>query len=269
MATRQRQHQRSDDPLEEDENLFAYESAFDLDDDITDEDIEDFLEEEADKAASEEKKPGFMNLQTGSGLALIAIGTIYLLQQLGFFALPFSMGGFVALLPWLAGILIILTGFGVLSWSPSRRRKRARQKARRRRARQEKTMGRQRSRPTGPTASTGSKAFEQARESARRAAREAERVAGRAASRASQRRSGTKRRLAKSRTNKKIAGVAGGIAEYLGIDPTLVRIAFVIGAVVGSGFSIPLYLILAFVLPKADETEGLVEDDPVIRIVRD
>lgn len=38
------------------------------------------------------------------------------------------------------------------------------------------------------------------------------------------------RRLTLSSADRKIAGVCGGIAEYLGIDPTIVRVAFVLGA---------------------------------------
>ena len=273
MATRERPRQRQDDEFEddafeddafeddafeddafEDESLLGYESVFDLDDDITDEDIEDFLLEQAEAEERSTKKPGFLNLQTGAGLALIAVGTIYLLQQLGFFALPFSLGGFVALLPWLAGILIILTGFGVLSWSPSRRRRKARRKARERRR-----QSRRQSRTTGHR--RGSDAFERARKSAERAAR----GAGSTASRLTQRRE-RRRKLAKSRKHKVIAGVAGGIADYFGIDPLLVRIAFVIGAVAGSGAAFFLYIILMFVLPKADDDP---DDDTLIRIVRD
>lgn len=278
MATRERPRQRQDDDLEDD-SFLVYESAFDLDDDITDEDIEDFLEEQAeaeDKTAT--KKPGFWNLQTGSGLMLIGIGTIYLLQQLGFLGLDFSLAPFVAMLPWLAGILIILTGFGVLSWSPSRRRKRARQKARERRARQArrreaKTVGRKDtprqkaaagSRRSGASSTRSSNAFDRARQSAQRAASEASRTAQRMSSR----RTNRKKRLMKSRKNKKIAGVAAGIANYLGIDPTLVRIAFVIGAIFGQGFTIPLYIIMAFVLPKGDDDERD-DDDDFIRVVND
>jgi phage shock protein C len=99
------------------------------------------------------------------------------------------------------------------------------------------------------------------REAARRATRAASRVSSRSGARAD-----GKKRLAKSRRNKKIAGVCGGIAEYLGIEPTIVRIAFVIGAIFGNGFTIPLYLILAFVMPMA---EGGHDDDPVITVVRD
>lgn len=249
---------------------------FDLDNDITEEDVEEFLEEQEAEEELKEKKPGFLNLQTGSGLVVIVIGMIYLMQQVGFFPLGFALGGLVSFLPWLAGILIILTGFGVMSWSPTRRRRKARQKARERRARKERqrktTAGRR-------TQQTASRAFDVAKRSARKAAREAERtvsrVASRAsvsrvASRASQRRSHVRKRLAKSRKNKKIAGVAAGISNFLGIDATLVRIAFVIGAIFGSGVTIPLYLILAFVLPAAEEEdEDDDDDDTFIRIVKD
>ncbi|NNF56688.1 MAG: PspC domain-containing protein [Rhodothermaceae bacterium] len=135
-------------------------------------------------------------------------------------------------------------------------------------------MGRQRrSGPSGQRASRAkpsSKAFEQARDSAARAAREASEAASRAARRSRQRRSGTKRRLAKSRSNKKLAGVAGGIANYLGLDATLVRIAFVIGAIFGNGFTIPLYIILAFVLPREERVDfDRDDDDPIVRVIRD
>src|SRR5690606_30627351 len=146
MATRERPRQRPEETSETEDEYLGYEATFGLDPDITDEDVEDYLRERAEEA-EREKKPGFLNLQTGAGLAIITIGIVYLLQQIGFFPLGYSLGALVALLPWLAGILIILTGFGVLSWSPARRRRKQRreaQKRRERRARAEKTVGRKR-----------------------------------------------------------------------------------------------------------------------------
>ena len=59
-----------------------------------------------------------------------------------------------------------------------------------------------------------------------------------------------KKKLTRSRTDKKLFGVCGGIAEYLNLDPTLVRIAFVVG-VIGSGGPFVLgYFALAFIMPK-------------------
>ena len=256
MATRERPRARPDDDASSDE--LAYEAAFGLDDEITDEDIELFMAEQDVEAEEQTRKPGFWNLQTGSGLALITIGTLYLLQRIGAFPIGLDLGALAALLPWLAGILIILTGFGVLSWSPSRKRAKARQKAR--------EKARERARKAAATASrTASGRATVAREAdrARRAADAAfERVWSKAST--GQR----KRRLTKSRTQRKVAGVAGGIAAYLGIEPTLVRIAFVLGAIFGSGVTIPLYLVLAFVLPN-DDADADDAPDAWVRVVRD
>lgn len=57
--------------------------------------------------------------------------------------------------------------------------------------------------------------------------------------------------LRKSRTDKKLAGVCGGIGESWDIDPTIVRILFVLATVFGFGSPILIYLILAFVMPDA------------------
>lgn len=55
-------------------------------------------------------------------------------------------------------------------------------------------------------------------------------------------------KLKKSRTDKMLAGVCGGIADYLGWDATLVRILFVVFAFM-YGFTIFAYIILAVVMP--------------------
>jgi phage shock protein C len=55
--------------------------------------------------------------------------------------------------------------------------------------------------------------------------------------------------LRRSETDRVIAGVAGGIAHRFGINPTLVRLAWVLSVFFG-GFGILAYLILWIVLPK-------------------
>jgi len=56
-------------------------------------------------------------------------------------------------------------------------------------------------------------------------------------------------RIHKSARDKKLCGVCGGIAEWLGVDPTVIRIAWAVLAC-GWGTGIILYLICAFVLPE-------------------
>ena len=53
----------------------------------------------------------------------------------------------------------------------------------------------------------------------------------------------------RSVTDKKLFGVCGGLAAYYNVDPTIVRILFVI-AFFNYGFSLAIYVILAAVLPK-------------------
>jgi phage shock protein C len=61
------------------------------------------------------------------------------------------------------------------------------------------------------------------------------------------------RRLTRSRDHKMIAGVCGGLAEYFELDPTLVRIAYVVISIVSVAFpGILAYIILMFVMPPPD-----------------
>lgn len=60
--------------------------------------------------------------------------------------------------------------------------------------------------------------------------------------------SGTSRRLHKSLTNKQVAGVCGGLAEYLNVDPTVIRLATVL-LIFGWGSGLLAYIICALVMP--------------------
>lgn len=66
----------------------------------------------------------------------------------------------------------------------------------------------------------------------------------------------SKKKLYLSKTNKKIAGVCGGVAEYFGIDATIVRIALVIFIALG-GSGLLLYLIGWLVMPKKPDDEEM------------
>ncbi len=60
------------------------------------------------------------------------------------------------------------------------------------------------------------------------------------------------RRLTRSQQDKKIAGVCGGLAEYLNMDPTLVRVGFVCLSVFSAAFpGIIIYIALALLVPSA------------------
>lgn len=58
-------------------------------------------------------------------------------------------------------------------------------------------------------------------------------------------------RLYRSRTNRMIGGVCGGLGEYFGIDPTIVRIVFVLLAL-ADGLGILAYILLWVLMPKQE-----------------
>jgi len=66
-------------------------------------------------------------------------------------------------------------------------------------------------------------------------------------------------RLTRSRQDRMLAGVCGGLAEYLGIDSTLVRLGFLI-LLFASGIGFPIYIILLIVMPNGDGSQEISSD---------
>jgi phage shock protein PspC (stress-responsive transcriptional regulator) len=60
-------------------------------------------------------------------------------------------------------------------------------------------------------------------------------------------------RLVRSRTDRRIAGVCGGLADYFAVDPTIVRLAWAIVSIVAGAivFGIVAYAITWFIIPPA------------------
>ncbi len=61
-----------------------------------------------------------------------------------------------------------------------------------------------------------------------------------------------RKRLYRSRGDRRVAGVCAGIADYLGVDVSLVRIAWVVFAIAG-GPGVLLYIIMAAIVPEEPE----------------
>ncbi len=65
---------------------------------------------------------------------------------------------------------------------------------------------------------------------------------------------GTERRLYRSSRDRKLTGVSGGLGDYYGIDPTLIRIGWVlVGFATGPGVLVA-YAILALLMPESPAT---------------
>ncbi len=69
------------------------------------------------------------------------------------------------------------------------------------------------------------------------------------------------KKLYRSQKERMIGGVCGGLAEYFDIDPTLVRLAFVILAIAG-GPGILIYIVLLLLVPEASTQNSYVQKQP-------
>lgn len=272
QRTRSRSDRADDDALSDDFGL------------VSDAEIAAFMaDQEAEDAGEQEKTAGtgFWNLQTASGVGLIGVGALYSLQQIGLLPFGADLSGLVTMLPILAAVLIMLTGFGVLSWSPAaRRRRKAREKAARIRQKEQNRRARQSSRTVGRDPFEG---VPEALQTAGRVAASAAATAGRGAMRAAEiaraqqkarkRGAATRgKRLGLDRKRRKISGVAAGIARYTGLDPTIIRIALVAAAIFSQGAVVVGYILLSMFLPKLSDNEADgaedddFDDDPIVVI---
>lgn len=68
------------------------------------------------------------------------------------------------------------------------------------------------------------------------------------------------KKLYRSRENRMIGGVCGGLGEYFDIDPTLVRLLFILGAFLGiPGALVLIYLIMLIIVPQKTEAAPVVQ----------
>ena len=63
------------------------------------------------------------------------------------------------------------------------------------------------------------------------------------------------KKLYLSDTNKKIGGVCGGLGEYFDMDPTLVRVIFILIALLSLGLGVLAYILIWMVIPRKPRVE--------------
>ena len=64
------------------------------------------------------------------------------------------------------------------------------------------------------------------------------------------------KRLCRSSDNRVFAGICGGLGEYFDVDPTVVRVVYVLLSLLTAFMGILLYIILLFVIPNRPRIEG-------------
>jgi len=69
------------------------------------------------------------------------------------------------------------------------------------------------------------------------------------------------KKLYRSRENRMIGGVCGGLGEYFDIDPTLVRLLFIVGAFLGiPGALVLVYLAMLIIVPQEPLVTSIVQE---------
>ena len=64
------------------------------------------------------------------------------------------------------------------------------------------------------------------------------------------------KRLYRSSDNRVFAGIRGGLGEYFDVDPTVVRVVYVLLSLLTAFMGVLLYIILLFVIPNRPRIEG-------------
>jgi len=190
--------------------------------------LHEFLEDD------KEENTNIWNFATIAGIAIFFVGMLSIIQLIGLNIGP-DLSGFVSWLPLIGGILVTLIGFGYFV-GDRKREKQAQKERKRKRADQY---------DFGYNQKKGDEGFNLKNNLGDNKSQGAE-SKGRSFGQAHRQ----SRKLYKSRSSKKIAGVCGGLAEYFGISTTVVRLLFVITFFAGSGTSLLLYIALAIALDK-------------------
>jgi len=205
------------------------------------------LENTMQEFLDEEKKPGtnIWNIATISGLVMLFIGMTFLMQMVGLDFGP-NMSELIQAMPIIGGILVTLIGFGWIVGERKRIKKERKRKKKERQAAREATSSRGQFKMRNDLDSSSSSRSHKGYDAY--ALRQ-------------------QKRLFKSRTDKKLFGVCGGIAKYFGISATMVRLIFAVAFFLSyAGPALIIYFGLAIALKKEpieliDDAEFYEDDD--------
>mgnify|MGYP000323527914 CR=1 FL=1 len=196
--------------------------------------LQEFLEENEKKPT-----PSIWNIRTITGLSLVFTAFAYIghsvaTELLGLGSLPF-IGGLIQFMPYIGGALLAVTLLAMFKKSGDKKKM------------------------------TEAIEEEQVKETYDKLDQflynEKERTYKKSKSKTSQSEIyaySSSNKLMKSRTDSKISGVCGGLAKYLGMNSTIVRILFLVALFMSSGTAILAYIAMAIVMPK--EPISLMDD---------
>ncbi|WP_372638405.1 PspC domain-containing protein [Fodinibius sp.] len=193
--------------------------------------MNEFLEDE------QKENTNIWNFATIAGIAMFLVIMVYMIQSVIGLGLGTDLSGIVEYLPLIGGILVTLVGFGFFVGDRKRERQAKKKKKNRQKSRYDfESVDDSRQEDVNfendlDREGYGRRFSDEKYQFDRYAFRQ-------------------RKKLYKSRSNKKLAGVCGGLAEYFGISTTVVRFLFVFAFFAVPGTSLVLYIALAIALDK-------------------
>lgn len=158
------------------------------------------------------QKINLFNARTMVGMGMLFVTSLFLIQQIiPWFGFPID-GDFISVLPIIGGIFVAISGLGL--FQGRRKKKRAKAKFE----------------PSVDVKVTLDGFNEKSNLDSYALNRP--------------------KKLYRSRRDKRFLGVCGGIAKYFGLNPFAVRLLWAILTLSSGGFMIPLYIIMAIIMPK-------------------
>jgi phage shock protein C len=225
---------------DESEGRVKTRQAFQFEDEELRSTLEEYMREENKNGSN------FWNFSTISGLIMIFVAMTVLVQMFvgstfGFTP-GFELGGILNVLPFIGGGLIALVGFGFISSEKKKRKMKSSTSGNKYKSSGEDPIDAFLY-PEGKKGEHSAKSKKNTNSNFTREQKSFSRGYDSYAMNQS-------KKLFKSRTDKKLSGVCGGLAKYFGISSTMVRLIFAIATIFGYGGMILIYIALAIALPK-------------------
>lgn len=205
--------------------------------------MREFLQEE------QKANTNIWNFATIAGIAMFFVAMIFLIQTIGLAIGP-DLSGMMEVMPLIGGALVTLVGFGFLV-GDRKKQKEEEKKSQQKKRKYDFEFDYDPDADVDYDSSFGLDNDLDSRSKGRSASSAKSRNLDSFALRQS-------KKLYKSRSDRKWAGVCGGLAKYFGISSTVIRLLFIITFFAGSGTSLLVYLALAIALDK--EPPELMDD---------
>lgn len=193
--------------------------------------MHEFLEDE------KKANTNIWNFATIAGIAMFFVGMIFIIQSIGLGVGP-DLSGLIEAMPLIGGVLVTLVGFGFLVGDRKKEKREKKKKKQRQKYDYDYDFGNTTS-EEDYTLNNDLGTEEESKSKSKSGKNRFDPYAFRQS-----------KKLYKSRTDKKWAGVCGGLAKYFGISSTVIRLLFVITFFASSGTTLLAYIALAIALDK-------------------